>query len=144
MRPCPPTRPTRLPCRRRRFAAGPTATPHVPPTPNNLPFDNYAELDTTDRGRRILGVHILGQTNCEAIAELSAEMSRQFDTKLLKVYDMRILVSNSDRIECSGTGRWSRGPDSFVIVYVENDNKVVEPGEKRGIFYGYRFRSRGY
>ena len=132
----------------------PTYTPYPTPTPVTIitqqvaptaaatagpsrpAFDSYAELDSGRRADQILRTHVLGSTNCGPIADLSIELSRQQDIAILKVYDMRIIISNSTRIECTGTARWSRGEDSSIFVFVENDGDG-------GNFYGYRFRDRG-
>lgn len=121
----------------------PATTPHVIPTPTPSPtarrpdIDSYTELDLGQRVDHILRSHILGHTNCDSVAELSMELSHQQDIGILKVYDMRIVVSNSTRVECSGLARWSRGQSSHIYVFVEHD------GDGNN-FYGYRFPDRGY
>ena len=118
--------------------ATPTPAPTATPAPaRNLQFAQYAGLDATQRGDNILRSHVLGGAICDEVVELAQEVSRQQDTVLLKVYDLRIVVSNSRRVECAGEARWSRGPNSSVIVYVEHDGD----GD---VFYGYRLRSSGF
>ena len=125
------------------LATLPAATQPPPPTPTPQPtsarpaFDTYAELDPGDRADQILRTHVLGKSNCDVVADLSIELSRQQDIAILKVYDMRIIYSNSTRVECAGTARWSRGENSTIFVFVENDRDG-------GDFYGYRFPNRGY
>ncbi len=119
------------------------ATPQALPTPTpsaasrRPDFDSHAELDPGQRVDQILRTHVLASANCDPVAELSMELSRSQDIAILKVYDMRIIMSNSTRVECTGMARWSRGEDSQVFVFVENDRDG-------GDFYGYRFRDRGY
>lgn len=113
----------------------PTAVATAEPT--RIPFESYAELDSGERADQILRTSVLGSANCDPVAELSIELSRQQDIAILKVYDMRIIVSNSTRVECGGTARWSRGENSPIWVFVENDRDG-------GNFYGYRFPGRGY
>ena len=127
--------PTRAPVIVQQVA--PTAAPAGPTRP---PFDTYAERDSGERADQILRTSVLGGANCDPIAELSMELSRQQDVAILKVYDMRIVVSNSTRVECAGTARWSRGEDTPIYVFVESDREV----EDEGNFYGYRFPYRGY
>jgi hypothetical protein len=115
--------------------AAPTATPTAGPT--RLAFDSYAELDSGDRADHILRTHVLASANCDPVADLSMELSRQQDIAILKVYEMRIIFSNSTRVECAGTARWSRGENTPIWVFVENDRDD-------GNFYGYRFPARGY
>lgn len=119
-----------------------TATQQVAPTPTvpvrpHLESDSYVERDTTDRSNQILSTHILGGTNCDRVADLSRELSREQDNAILKVYDMRIVVSNSRRVECAGEAKWSRGDNTSIIIFVESDGDGDE-------FYGYRFQSRGF
>ena len=99
--------------------------------------DSYAELDAGRRADQILRTHVLGSANCDPVAELSMELSRQQDIAILKVYDLRVFVSNSTKVECAGTARWSRGENTPIFVFVENDRDG-------GNFYGYRFPDRGY
>ena len=102
-----------------------------------LEFDSYAELDTSERGDNILSTHLLGGTNCDRVVDLAREASQKQDNVLLKVYELRIIVSNSRRVECAGEARWSHGENSSIIVFVESDGD----GD---VFYGYRLRSGGF
>jgi len=115
----------------------PTAAPVDPATVQRPPLGSFAELDTTGRADSILRSHVLGGTNCSTVAELSMELSREQDVAILKVYDLRVFVSSSSRVECAGTARWSQGDDSSIIVFVEHDGD----GDN---FYGYRSRARGF
>ena len=115
--------------------AAPTPAPQV--VSNRPAVDSHAELDTGRRADQILRTSILGSANCDPVAEMSMELSREQDIAILKVYDLRIIVSNSTRVECAGTARWSRGEDTAIFVFVENDRDG-------GDFYGYRFPDRGY
>lgn len=120
------------------FTQQATPAPAATPTPaRNLQFDSYAGLDATQRGDQILRSHVLGSTICDEVVDLARELSQQHDTELLKVYDLRIVVSNSRRVECAGEARWSRGPNSSIILFVEHDGD----GD---VFYGYRLRSSGF
>ena len=100
-------------------------------------FDSYAELDPGRRADQVLRTHVLGSANCDTVADLSKELSRSQDIAILKVYDLRIIISNSTRVECAGTARWSRGENTSIFVFVDNDRDG-------GNFYGYRFPDRGY
>jgi len=115
--------------------ATPTTAPQV--ASNRPAVDSYAELDPGRRADQILRTSVLGSTNCDVVADLSMELSRQQDIAILKVYDLRIIVSNSTKVECAGTARWSRGENTPIFVFVENDRDG-------GNFYGYRFPDRGY
>ena len=116
--------------------ATPTPVPTVAPV-RNLEFDFYAGLDATRRGDQILRTHVLGNSNCDRVVDLARELSSQQDTALLKVYNLRIIVSNARRVECAGEARWSRGDNTSIIVFVEHDGD----GD---VFYGYRLRSSGF
>ena len=109
-------------------APAPTATP-VP----RLSFDEFAALDTSGRVDPILRTSVLGPSNCERVADLSIELSQQQDVSILKVYDMRVFVSNSRRVECAGTARLSQGENAPINIFAEHDGE----GDN---FYGYRFR----
>lgn len=115
----------------------PTPVPVDPSAVQRAPLGSFAELDTTGRADQILRTHILGSTNCSAVAELSQELSRQQDAAILKVYNLRVFVSSPSRVECAGTARWSQGDDSPIYVFVENDGD----GDN---FYGYRSEARGF
>lgn len=121
------------------LAATQPATPTAPPqvVRNRPAVDSYAELDPGQRADQILRTSVLGSANCDVVADLSMELSRQQDIAILKVYDLRIIVSNSTKVECAGTARWSRGESTPIFVFVENDRDG-------GNFYGYRFPDRGY
>ena len=120
----PPATPTPAP------AATPTPAPTVAPTPS-LAFESFTEIDSTERGDRILRNHVLAEENCSTVADLSIELSRQQDVAILKIYDFRAIVSNSRLVECAGEARWSRGENTHIFVFVESDGKG-------GVFYGYR------
>lgn len=112
-------------------------TPTATAASSRTAVDSYAELDAGRRADQVLRTHVLGSTNCDVVADLSMELSRQQDIAILKVYDLRIVVSNSTRVECAGTARWSRGENTPIFVFVDNDRDG-------GNFYGYRFPDRGY
>ncbi len=112
-------------------------TPTAPAASSRPTVDSYSELDPGRRADQVLRTHVLGSANCDTVAELSMELSRSQDIAILKVYDLRIIVSNSSRVECAGTARWSRGENTPIFVFVDNDRDG-------GNFYGYRFQDRGY
>jgi hypothetical protein len=115
--------------------ATPTTAPQV--VSSRPAVDSYAELDAGERADQILRTSVLGSANCDSVAELSMELSRQQGIAILKVYDLRVFVSTSVKVECAGTARWSRGEDTPIFVFVEHDRDG-------GNFYGYRFPDRGY
>ncbi len=112
------------------------ATPMPAPSPTPGIF---AALDSTDRADQILRSHTLGGGNCDRVAELSKELSKDHDVAILKIYDLRVVVSNSTRVECFGTARWSQGENSQVTVFVEHDRDLDAEGDYDR-FYGYRLR----
>ena len=97
----------------------------------------YAARDENGRGEQILRNYVLGVTNCDTLEDLVRDVTREEDNSLLKVYDTRIVVSNDTRVECAGNGRWNRGAERHVILFVEKD-------EDDDVFYGYRYKSRGF
>ena len=108
----------------------------APAAPTEVPLpsiENYAALDNTDRVDQLLRSHIYNTYNCELVAELSMELSRQQDAAILKVYELRPVVSNSRLVQCVGTAKWSQGDNTRITIFVENDGD----GDN---FYGYSFR----